>query len=1035
MAKNITINFKTVYDDKGIKSATMSLSDLEKVAKNVQKSVDAAGAKMAASWAVMAEGFGRVNDMIQSLAASYANAELNATRLEVIMRQRMKSTDEEIASIKRLTSAQADLGIISAGVQRAGAQQLATFLYQKSSLEVLIPAMNNLVAQQRGFSAEAGDAVNVANLMGKAMMGMTSALRRVGITFTEAQEAAIKNGNEQERAAMLAQIITDNVGEMNAALAKTDAGKQKQLANEMGALKAKIGSFVSGIAPYMSVGAAVFNIAAGWKALSAAVATVAKAYWGVIGKIYTATTAMLANSRVAKVCAAAMTKAGISARVFGTAIRGIMAASGVGLVLWGISAAFSALTGKADEAAEKQREAAEEAARVRKEYEQWKRSLTDVGQSTGEYAAKELSAVEQLYKKATDLAGTYKERHQAARQLINDYPTYLGQLSEEAIMTGKAAAQYKKLCDNIKQAAYARAIQKKIEDLYAERIEIEDKISKRTWSQTPETKAAAAAVYRGATSAADAKERQMREENEKQRKGSWGVGSTKYSEEKIKQARLDAYNDYINEHGKSVAKGRSFQTVAMAQGELAELMQKQADVNAAIDLLVGKASNIHVDPAIESGGGGYKPVKTAPVKPEKPYTPPANLNEIQSYEELSKAVQYYNKVKDAATTDADRLKAQQSIDTLEDMRKAWDAASSTAKAYEPPKDIADIRSIDQANKALTHYRNAYDAATDDAERQRLQGIIDKIEALKKSWTGTTETVKADTPRWRSTLDEIRANLDRIYALPPKLWKVEVKGMGFEGITKQIRELEKMKYMPGVSAADLKSIDETIARLQQMRVASLSGMEVFSGMWDATKGLQGGIQSVTKATSEDATAWERVSAVIDGAMQMYQAVAQIIQMVDMVNSAASANKQATSAANAAAVTSEAAANATAAATNIASSEAEATADTTAAAAKLFKAHAWIPWVGVGLGAAAVATMLATMFSLPKYAQGGIAYGPTVGMFGEYAGASTNPEVVAPLDRLRTLIQPQGSLGGEVEFKIEGRTLRGILNKVDNHNSRI
>lgn len=439
--KNITINFKTVYDDKGIKSATMSLSDLEKVAKNVQKSADAAGAKMAASWSVMAEGFGRVNDMIQSLAASYANAELNATRLEVIMRQRMKSTDAEISSIKKLTSAQADLGIISAGCSVQGAT-VGHVPVSKSSLEVLIPAMNNLVAQQRGFSAEAGDAVNVANLMGKAMMGMTSALRRVGITFTEAQEAAIKNGNEQERAAMLAQIITDNVGEMNAALAKTDAGKQKQLANEMGALKAKIGSLVSSVAPYLSAGAAVFNIAAGWKALGAAVATTAKAYWGVIGKIYTATTAMLANSRVAKVCAAAMTKAGISARVFGTAIRGIMAASGVGLVLWGISAAFSALTGKADEAAEKQREAAEEAARVRKEYEQWKRSLTDVGQATGQYAAKELSAVEQLYKKATDLAGTYKERHAAARQLINDYPTYLGQLSEEAIMTGKAAAQY-----------------------------------------------------------------------------------------------------------------------------------------------------------------------------------------------------------------------------------------------------------------------------------------------------------------------------------------------------------------------------------------------------------------------------------------------------------------------------------------------------------------------------------------------------------------------------------------------------------------
>ena len=992
----------------------MSLSDLDKVVKNVQSSVDKAGANMAASWSVMAEGFGRVNDMIQKLAASYANAELNATRLEVIMRQRMKSTDEEIASIKRLTSAQADLGIISAGVQRAGAQQLATFLYQKSSLEVLIPAMNNLVAQQRGFNAEAGDAVNVANLMGKAMMGMTSALRRVGITFTEAQEAAIKNGNEQERAAMLAQIITDNVGEMNAALAKTDAGKQKQLANSMGALKAKIGSFVSSIAPAMSVGAAVFNIAAGWKAMAAAVKTAAMGYWGLTTKLYTATTAMLANSRAAKVCAAFMSKAGISARAFGVAIRGIMAASGVGLVLWGISAAFSALTGKADEAAEKQREAAEEAARVRKEYEQWKRSLTDVGQATGEYAAKELSAVEQLYKKATDLAGTYKERHAAARQLINDYPTYLGQLSEEAIMTGKAAAQYKKLCDNILQAAEARAIQKKLEDNYAEIIDKELKGKDYEWTDTPEWQAAYKKRLEEAQIAADRREREMREYNKDR-----SDYAMPYSNTDIKEGRKRAYAQYLKEHPTITINGQtaSLDQIRANKNFRLNLQRDVADLDKANKYLTDRLSNIKVDPVIERGAGGYTPTNTTPTKPEKPYTLPENLAEIKSYEELSKAVQYYNKVKDAATTDADRLKAQQSIDTLEDMRKAWDAASSTAKAYEPPKDIADIRSIDQANEALTHYRNAYDAATDDAERQRLQGIIDKIEALKKSWTGTTETVKADTPRWRSTLDEIRANLDRIYALPPKLWKVEVKGMGFEGITKQIRELEKMKYMPGVSAADIKGIDETIARLQQMRAASLSGMETFSGMWDATKGLQGGIRSMTKVTDENATAWEKVSAVVDGAMQMYQAVAQIIQIVDAVITASSATKQSTSAAN------------------VASSNAETNADITAAAAKLFKAHAWIPWVGVGLGVAAVATMLATMFSLPKYAQGGIAYGPTVGMFGEYANASTNPEVVAPLDRLRTLIQPQGNLGGEVEFRIEGRTLRGILNKVDNHNSRI
>ena len=350
MAKNITINFKTIYDDKGIKSATMSLSDLDKVVKNVQSSVDKAGANMAASWSVMAEGFGRVNDMIQKLAASYANAELNATRLEVIMRQRMKSTDAEISSIKKLTSAQGELGIISAGVQRAGAQQLATFLYQKSSLEVLIPAMNNLVAQQRGFNAEAGDAVAVANMMGKAMMGQTSALRRVGITFNEAQEAAIKNGNEQERAAMLAQIITDNVGQMNAALAKTDAGKQKQLANEMAALRSKIGSFVSGIAPYLSVGASIANMAMGFMNVrNAAVALVGK-----LGSVYMAfdrlmlkampfTARMKWVGSALRMCGVSARTAAVGMRAVGVAIRGIMAASGVGLVLWGIPAAFEAL--------------------------------------------------------------------------------------------------------------------------------------------------------------------------------------------------------------------------------------------------------------------------------------------------------------------------------------------------------------------------------------------------------------------------------------------------------------------------------------------------------------------------------------------------------------------------------------------------------------------------------------------------------------------------------------------------------------------
>lgn len=85
-------------------------------------------------------------------------------------------------------------------------------------------------------------------------------------------------------------------------------------------------------------------------------------------------------------------------------------------------------------------------------------------------------------------------------------------------------------------------------------------------------------------------------------------------------------------------------------------------------------------------------------------------------------------------------------------------------------------------------------------------------------------------------------------------------------------------------------------------------------------------------------------------------------------------------------------------------------------------------------ASLAAVAAAVASIPEYADGGIAYGRTLGVFGEYSGAQNNPEVVAPLDRLRSLIQPSGGAGGTVEFRIEGRTLVGMLNKMNKINSR-
>jgi hypothetical protein len=67
----------------------------------------------------------------------------------------------------------------------------------------------------------------------------------------------------------------------------------------------------------------------------------------------------------------------------------------------------------------------------------------------------------------------------------------------------------------------------------------------------------------------------------------------------------------------------------------------------------------------------------------------------------------------------------------------------------------------------------------------------------------------------------------------------------------------------------------------------------------------------------------------------------------------------------------------------------------------------------------------------FANGGIISGPTLGLMGEYPGAASNPEVVAPLDKLQSLIG--GSGGGTLEARISGNDLLILMNKAARNNN--
>ena len=81
-------------------------------------------------------------------------------------------------------------------------------------------------------------------------------------------------------------------------------------------------------------------------------------------------------------------------------------------------------------------------------------------------------------------------------------------------------------------------------------------------------------------------------------------------------------------------------------------------------------------------------------------------------------------------------------------------------------------------------------------------------------------------------------------------------------------------------------------------------------------------------------------------------------------------------------------------------------------------AGVALIALGAGIHGAIAKSAQDAGVPAFKDGGIVSGPTLGLVGEYPGASTNPEVIAPLDKLRSMLGGQSVM---VTGKISGRDI--------------
>jgi hypothetical protein len=732
------------------------------------------------------ESFSALSQGMQSLVADYTEAEIAEKKLETVMRQRMGASDEEIQSIKDLAKAQMEAGVIADEVQFAGAQQVATFINEKETLDSLIPAMNNLLAQQKGLNATTQDAVGIGNLMGKVMQGQTSALTRVGITFSEAEEKVLKYGTEQERAAMLAQVITNNVGEMNAALASTDSGQQKQLEDKLGEIKDSLAELVIGAQPFVTIASQALTAAVSIGTLVSGVKALSTTLWA-SAKAWAVSTAAVVKNKVATLAAATSQKVVAAATATWAGIQKvlnfILSANPIGIVVMAIGAL--------------------------------------------------VTAVVAAYNNC-----------EGFRKICDQVWAALKPLAT-AIMDGLAKA-FEWLVEKCKEAWEWL---KNILGLGGKKVEVKVNVSK---PKTPAPK-----MNLGETT---------------DKYANYGV-TTPTITPKVNTAGVEKVEEKVS------------------NGLIGQLEKK---ISEARDRLRDATSESAIQ-AINA--------------------------EIDGYES--------------------------ELDRLNNLGK--EMGTAVAEGVE---------------EGIT--------ATFDANATSLRGINTNIQLLQEQLQDASVNeavgINAQIKAWQEKADAIR-------------------NAG--------KEAQK---------------------------TGASTYESLTKGWGSIKSLAGGVESITEALTENGTAWEKIVAIIDGFITIYESIRSIIDIIQTltgVTNMLTAAKQA---------------EATASIANAGAKTTEASANTAAAVSGALSAHSSIPFVGIAMGLAAAAAIIATMLSIPKFATGGIVSGPTLAMVGEYGGASNNPEVIAPLNKLRGLLGNSGGGYEEVKFKIEGRTLVGILNKESNINKR-
>ena len=997
-----------------------------------------------------------LRDTMAGLTASYNAVQQANTQLTTVMRQRMDATDEDIKKVNEVIGAQSKLGVIGGTIQKTGAQQIATFLKEKGTLEQLIPAMNDLLAQQRGLNASQEDARSVANLMGKAMTGQTSALRRVGITFNEAQENIMKYGTEQQRAAMLAQIITDNVGHMNAQLGKTDAGQLKQAEMQFAAIKVQIGELVSKWLPKITFAAQALSIVNSMISLGSSIkgATMVIANFGITTKAVNAVciaarASVVGLSAVTRVMQAAFTGATIGATTLKVAIKSLLISTGIGVAIVALTEIISAFTSKSADAQAQAEDTAE--------------SMKGIGDAADDVKTAYDNALKNTY---ADLMAKYEKLRAGWRTLsteqqkmawIKDNQNAFNELRIKIGGVADAENIFNRNTDAVveafKRRALAAAYAAKLTALYQRQIDLLDKKRKIT-------KAIADDAKQGGR---HAKEGDIVPENWRSERYGRVGNDGKWRFTKVGAER---YNG-TNVSGNTQINGVDKEINAVNQ----EINSTEKQLNE--QLRIANKFVTADEPTVTSPSTKDTPKKTT-VNDDEKDEPKTNVEELQAQlsaaqKEMDNAmtidarVQADAKIKDiqaqideatkgkvsieaeteptyivqgsAADKRQSRTNAQQRIDRI---KQDYDVGIITNKD-DAEKQIADINKqlkdlglkpvevhfkthAEELQEQLRDARREFEEATTIDARVQADAKIKDIQAQIDEATKGKVTIEAETePTYivqgsaadkRKSYANAQSKASRIQT------DYEIGIIGKDEAQQQIADLNKQIADLGGNLKPLK-----------LEVETKGFDKVFGDIksgWGSIQGVGNGIQGISDALEGNGNAWQQVSGILNGFISIAEGIQGIVELIQMLTAATTAHAAA-STTDAAATAGEAAA----ATANTAAKSGEAVANATASGAKMP-----FPLNLVAI-AAGVAAVIAALAAVSGFATGGVIGGTSTSGDKKFARVNSGEMILNKFQQAKLFGMIDGKFQPPTftEQRLQPVMMQNITNAIEPANTEV